>query len=127
MANNIHLELTVKDGRLQFSNDGLKAKYNNFLNNIPEGSKVELFISVCNDKGSDTQLARLHAMIRELSSGLGYTFDEMKLIIKKHSGLSFTENDEIKYKSFANCTKDELSLAIQSCITIADFNEIQIR
>ena len=40
----------------------------------------------------------------------GYTFDEMKCVIKDATGLS--------NKSFADCSKDELMLAIESCIQI---------
>jgi hypothetical protein len=40
----------------------------------------------------------------------GYTFDEMKVIVKQASGL--------EDKSFADCSKDELMLAIEACIQI---------
>jgi hypothetical protein len=41
---------------------------------------------------------------------LGYTFDEMKLVVKQASGL--------EDKSFADCSKDDLMLAIEACIQI---------
>jgi len=40
----------------------------------------------------------------------GYTFDEMKDVVKDASGLGG--------KSFADCSKDELMLAIEACIQI---------
>jgi Lon-like ATP-dependent protease len=46
----------------------------------------------------------------EIAKEAGYTFDEMKLIIKKASG--------IEGKSFAECSKDELMLSIEACIQI---------
>ena len=49
-------------------------------------------------------------------------FEEMKKLVKESAGLSFIVKDDGKdehlTKSFAECTKDELSSVIQSCIEI---------
>jgi len=124
MINHASFNLTKESGKLKFPGDAHQNRYKNFLDSIPEGSKVEIYISIIgDDKPSLSQLSRVHAMIRELALNLGYTFDEMKVVIKKHAGLFDGEN----VKSFADCTKDDLNLAIQSCIQIGDFNEIQLR
>lgn len=65
-------------------------------------------------------LAKVHKSIRVLSGHIGYTFDEMKNVIKKQSGLYTLSEDGIEYKSFAHCTKDELSLAIQACVDLSN-------
>ena len=80
-----------------------------------------------NDKGTNAQLARLHAMIRQIANDLGYTFNEVKLMVKREVGLCFMRNNTEYCKSFADCDKDELNLAIQECIRIGDFNGIQLR
>jgi hypothetical protein len=60
----------------------------------------------------------VHACIRELASESGYTFDEMKTLVKQQSGLCYDGGDVIMCKSFAECSKDELALAIEACIEI---------
>jgi acetate kinase len=80
--------------------------------------------------GSFAQISKIHTCIRELANEGGYTFEEMKSLIKQRSGLCIviTENDEAKeiYKSFAECTKDELSMAIQACIEIGEIYNINL-
>ena len=63
---------------------------------------------------------RIHVMIRELASTLGYTFEEMKLLIKRKAGLCIVKNKSEYCKSFAECDKDELNLTIQALIDIGD-------
>ena len=64
-------------------------------------------------------LAKVHKSIRVLSFHTGFTFEEMKSIIKKRSGLYMTSKSGIEYKSFAYCTKEELTLAIQACVDLS--------
>src|ERR1035437_8108794 len=64
-------------------------------------------------------LAKVHKSIRVLSFHTGFTFQEMKNIIKKRSGLYTTSISGIEYKSFAYCTKEELMLAIQACVDLS--------
>jgi hypothetical protein len=66
-------------------------------------------------------------MCREIANELGYTFEEVKLLVKRHAGLCFTRNNTEYCKSFADCDKSDLNLAIQACIEIGDFNEINLR
>jgi hypothetical protein len=99
-----------KDGKLVFAHPQDKLAYEIFVEKLKEGDKVDMFIEVSNPDHSKAQLAKVHACIRELAKESGYTFDEMKLIVKQTSG--------IEDKSFADCSKDELMLAIEGCIQI---------
>ncbi len=127
MKNNFFGKLSVKDGELDFPNKIGKTRLTTFLKDIPDGTKMEVFISVSTKKGSNAQLARLHAMIRELANDIGYTFMEMKLIIKRQTGLCFMRDNKEYCKSFADCDSDELNLAIQECLRIGDEQGIQLR
>ncbi len=127
MRNHIQLNLAIKDGRLHFPVKALRNKYENFLKNAPDGARVELFISIADGKGTNAQLARVHAMCRELANEVGYTFEEMKLQIKRKAGLCFMRNKVEYCKSFADCDASELNLAIQACVEIGDFNGMQLR
>ena len=127
MKDSLFIQCTVKNGTLVFPIKAIGNKYQKFLNDLPEGAKLEIFIGVSGDKGSNPQLARLHAMIREIAQEIGYTFEEAKLVVKRKAGLCFTKNKEEYCKSFGQCDKDELNLAIQACIEIVDFSGMQLR
>ena len=127
MKDSLFVQCTIKNGALDFPIKAVGNKFQKFLNDLPDGAKLEIFIGVSGDKGSNPQLARLHAMIREIAQEIGYTFEEAKLVVKRKAGLCFTKNKEEYCKSFGQCDKDELNLAIQACIEIGDFSGIQLR
>lgn len=86
---------------------------------LESGSKIEIFLNQISDDKSLVQLAKVHAMIRELATFTGHSFDDIKSAVKEQSGLVLiygTKHHE--YKSFSNCSKDELSMAIQTCESI---------
>jgi len=127
MKDQIFIKLSVKDGKFDYPLKINKTRLDTFLKNMPDGSKLEMFIGVTTHKGSNPQLARVHAMIRQIANDIGYTFEEVKLQVKRKAGLCFTRN-KIEYcKSFADCDKEDLNLAIQACIEIGDFSGIQLR
>ena len=85
-----------------------------FVDKIPDGQIVEMYIDLASADHSKAQLAKVHACIREMAKESGYTFDEMKMIIKRQSGLCYEGGDAEYCKSFADCSKDELALAIDT-------------
>ena len=127
MKDNLFVKASVKDGKLYFPIKAMETKYRKFFEQLQDNSKLEIFIGVSGVKGSNPQLARLHAMIREIAQEIGYTFEEAKIQVKRSSGLCFVKDKQEYCKSFADCDKDELNLAIQSCIEIGDFNGMQLR
>ena len=127
MKNHINLDGIIQNGKITYPIKANQTKLNNFLANTPEGARVEIFISVNDGKGSNAQLARIHAMCRQMANDIGYTFEEMKLQIKRKAGLCFMKNNTEYCKSFAKCDTEELNLAIQACIEIGDFSGINLR
>ena len=127
MKDNLFVKASVKDGKIYFPIKAMGTKYRKFFEQLQDNSKLEVFIGVSGVKGSNPQLARLHAMIREIAQEIGYTFEEAKIQVKRSSGLCFVKDKQEYCKSFADCDKDELNLAIQSCIEIGDFNGMQLR
>ena len=95
-----------------------------YLKALPDGAEIEIFISTVSAKASKAQIAKVHANIRQLSNELGYTIDEVKDLVKKKAHLI---NDEGKLKSFADCTRDELSRAIEETISMGDFTGSNLR
>ena len=127
MKDSLYIKCTVKDGALDFPNKGTKGKFDRFIKNLPDATKLEMFISASSSNGSLPQLARVHAMIREIANEIGYTFEEMKLTVKRQTGMCIVKNGVEYCKSFADCDKAELNMVIQTCIEIGDFNGMQLR
>jgi hypothetical protein len=99
-------------------------QYERFVSDIPDGSIVEFFYELQHDDGTLPQLAKLHVMIKELATHIGETAENMKLLIKDRAGLCIAREVSGKEyflaKSFGECSKDELSLAIQAAIEIGE-------
>ena len=125
--NSISMTLTVKNGEMIYPVKALETRFKEFLKNLPDNSKIEVFVSAGTDKGTLSQIAKIHAMIRELANELGYTFEEMKLQTKRQSGLCIVKNNEEYCKSFADCDKQELSAVIQTLFEIGDFANVNLR
>ena len=99
-------------------------QYEQFVSHIPDGAIVEFFYELQHDDGTLPQLAKLHVMIKELATHIGETAENMKLLIKDRAGLCIAREVSGKEyflaKSFGECSKEELSLAIQAAIEIGE-------
>mgnify|MGYP003133866924 FL=1 len=120
MKQNLFSNLIKRNGKLEYNIKAQETIYNKFVDSLPEGSKIEMFISVSGDNGTNAQIAKIHVSIRELANELGYSFSEMKLQIKRMSGLCFNKNGGEYCKSFGDCSKDELNSVIQEIIQLGD-------
>jgi len=117
---NFFSNLVKKNGKLEHSIKTKETIYNKFVDSLPEGTKLEIFVSVSGPKGSNAQIAKIYVMLRELAAEIGYSFEEMKLIIKRKTGLCFNKNGQEYCKSFGDCDKIELNSVIQNIIEIGD-------
>jgi len=113
-----------KNGRLEFTSLSSSKQYELFVSRLPEGQLVECFYEATHDDGTLPQLAKLHAMIKALANHIGETAENMKLLVKDRAGLCIVREVSGKEyflaKSFAECSKQELSLAIQAAIEIGE-------
>jgi hypothetical protein len=108
------IKLIKKDGKLTYADEKSKLAYMIYADKLPEGQVVEMYLDLADADHSKAQLAKVHACIRELAKESGYTFVEMKDLIKEASGL--------KDKSFGEASKDQLMLAIEACIAVGREN-----
>lgn len=110
-----------KEGRLECSLSMTK-QLEKFVSSIPENMQVEVFYEATHDDGTLPQLAKLHAMIRELSIHIGESVENMKMLVKDRAGLCIARTVSGKEyflaKSFGDCSREELSLAIEAAIEI---------
>jgi len=107
-----------KNGKLIYATPQDALAYEIFVDKLSEGQKVDMYFDLIGADHSKAQLAKVHACIRELAKEGGYTFDEMKALVKQQAGLCSDNNGVYECKSFAECTKDELMFAIEACIQI---------
>ena len=115
-------KLKMQDGKLVYPKKMDKVAFKLFTEKLSEGQEVDIFMSISDSNGSSAQISKVHKCIRELAKESGYSFDDMKKLIKEHAGLFIDGN----YKSFAKCDKDELSMAIQACIEIGEFYNVNL-
>ena len=120
MKQNLFSNLTKKNGKLEYNIKAQERIFNKFVEDLPEGAKVEIFVSMSGDNGTNAQIAKIHVMIRQLADDTGYTFSEMKLQIKRQAGLCFNKGGTEYCKSFRDCNKSELSSVIQELIITGD-------
>lgn len=122
---NVNIKVKIQpDGSLipASANDVSKLKLFNMGIDKSNPHEIDCYLTlvVNNDDKTAGQLAKVHALIREISNSTGHSFDEIKTIIKERAGLT-TSSD---LKSFADCNKKEMSDAIEQCIVLG--NELGI-
>lgn len=111
-------KLKKQNGKLIYPKAVDSSKYQIFLNKLNEGDEVDIYLELATDDASLAQLAKVHSMIKDLSNFTGTPFMGMKLLVKKEAGLCFIKDQELICHSFGDCSKDQLSLAIQACIDL---------
>jgi len=102
-----------------------EAKYNKMLTHLKDGTLVHVMYEVIKDDHSLVQLAKVHALIRELAHCTGNDFEDVKLEVKRRAGLTVKAYDNSgapieMVKSFADCSKEHLSMAIETCILLGN-------
>lgn len=123
---NLHFtgKYVKRNGRLEFSSLTVAKQFELFVSHIPEGQIVEVFYEEQHDDGTLPQLAKLHVLIKQLAMHIGETAENMKLLVKDRAGLCIAREVSGKEyflaKSFSQCSKEELSLAIQAAMEIAE-------
>lgn len=113
-----------RNGSLRPISSAVSKQLEQYVSKVPEGTIVECFYEVQHDDGTLPQLAKLHVMIRQLASHIGETVENMKILVKDRAGLCIAREvagkEYFLAKSFAECSREELSLAIQAAIEIGE-------
>jgi len=124
----VHSVILKKSGnKLIYKNPNDEGLYKLFVDKLSEDHLVHLFFEANLTDGTYTQISKIKVCIRELAKEIGDTFENVEKEIKTATGLSSEVNCVIEYKSFADCSKDELSLVIQTLIERGDFVNINFR
>lgn len=118
---NQHFSITLikQQGKL-VARISKKALFKAFLDTIPEGKEVDLYLEAVSKNGTVPQKRKIHVMIRTLADHAGEQFDHMKLAVKQKAGLIINDNGQLVEKSFADCSKEELNQAIKAASNIGE-------
>jgi len=118
-------KLVKRDGKMIYRQGKNRELYKKFVNGLDEGQTINVYMEATTGNGTLAQLAKVHKCIRVLASDLGYTFEDVKFLVKDKAGLvikrNVGDNTYNDWKSFADCSVEELNLAIQACIDLGDF------
>ena len=99
--------LIKRDGKLEHTIQAKEALLDELIKDLPVGMK-----------GSNAQLAKIHAMLRQLASDIGEETATLKEQIKEEAMID---------KSFADCDTDELNDVIQTILKIGDWSGSNLR
>lgn len=117
MADQLPVSIRAKVVNKNLEIDPLgSAKLGLFIKGLQEGETVLITYEVQTEDASYAQMSKVHKHIRELANYTGDTFEDMKLQVKLRAGLC----NNTDCKSFADCSKEELSMAIQASIEIGE-------
>lgn len=115
----LSIQFIVKDGKLAPRNDLMKEQYKIFLASMQNGDIIDCVMELVSPTNTKAQLAKIHACINELAKEQGCSAAEMKMQIKDRAGLSD--------KSFADCSKEQLSEVIETILEIGRFLNINFQ
>jgi hypothetical protein len=111
----VSIRVTYKDGELKMDPLG-SAKLGLFIKGLSDGEKLLVTYEVQTEDASYAQISKVHKHIRELANYTGDSFEDTKLQVKLRAGLCTDTN----CKSFSECSKEELSMAIQASLEIGE-------
>lgn len=118
MKQTYNTTLIIRNGKLEHTLKAKEEMLNEIIKELPEGTKIEVFANTVGMKGSNAQLAKIHAMLRQLADDIG----DDPLSLKEH-----VKNQVMITKSFADCDTEELNSIIQTIITLGDWNGSNLR
>jgi len=120
--------LIKKDNKLVLEGGAtIDHQYENFIKELPEGFIVTQYLEATNPNNTLSQLAKVHKCIRTIANYTGNTFLETKKDIKIRSGLLIMSHGVDVEVSFSKISRDDMNLAIQSCIELGDELNINLR
>lgn len=110
----LKVRLKFKNGKFSGETPADEIRFGMFKESLNENSTLTVYFSV-DDINSKTlpQLAKIHAMIKELSDYTGQDYTTIKEIIKMEANLTeIDETGKTILKSFSRCTREDLNTAI---------------
>lgn len=112
----LSIKFKKKDGKLILATPLEKERYRIFIAQLPEDGEVDAVMEFKSKTNTKAQLAKIHAMIKEIASEQGETPAEVKKLVKRDCGMAYHEDGKEIFQSFADCSKQDLSDVIEVII-----------
>jgi hypothetical protein len=121
------IEFVIKNGKLVSKDHIHRLRFKELLESSPEGTSIIGLFTVEKSDGTKSQLAKIHAMINELAIEVGEKPERVKLDLKKDCGLTYMQEESLRFRSFGNCSKEELSNVIENLYIRGEMVNINFR
>ena len=115
------------DGKLMPADALMKLRFQEYIKNLSDNDEVECILEGGNPNNTKAQLAKIHVMIKEIADETGDNIKDAKKNVKDFCGLTFYNNGEKQFKSFADQSRKELSYVIERMYEMGDFLNINFR
>ena len=122
MRDAIIINFKKKDGIVSFKSKKDKENYNKFKEDALDKDEISMLMTRNSTIKSLKILAKVHVMIKEIDLEMGEAPSDVKKIVKDRAMLKNIFNEP---KSFADCSSEELTLAIHECNKIFKFLNIK--
>ncbi len=127
MKGTVLIKFKVKNGKLVPLDKLMGFRLKQFLESIEANDVISAIFESDEPNKTNAQLAKVHVMIKEISDYTGERIEKTKLDIKEQCGMTYYKNEKKMYKSFADCSKEDLSKVIEQIYIIGDFLNINFR
>jgi hypothetical protein len=101
--------------------------YQKYISLLKEDTFVSVTFEASHRDNTKAQLAKIHAMIKEIADETGESVLETKKNIKNQCGLTFYKDKVKSYRSFADCSKVELMNVIENIYQLGIFLNINFK
>jgi|TARA_R110001592_G_scaffold42905_2_gene139235 hypothetical protein len=115
------------NGKLTPIDKLMHLRFKEYIQNLSDNDEVECILEGVNPNNTKAQLAKIHVMIKEIADETGATVKHTKLHVKDECGLTYYDDKEKKYKSFADQSRLELSKVIDRMYELGSFLNINFQ
>lgn len=109
--------VVTKDGLVP-ANDKERLKYRRLLATMSAGDNVQALFEKVTDDAGFAQLSKLYACMRQIVNDTGNDLETVKREVKQRAGMSYRRGSTEISKSFGDCSKADLGIAINACIEL---------
>ena len=120
----IAVKMQEKDGKLVYKDPKDAELIAAGIKNLRKSQIITVIFDFTADNGKLWHIAHLHGLIGKLSKETGDSSGDVKKEVKKRAGMIMVGGE---VKSFKDASKEELDYAIQICIDLGDFINLNLR
>lgn len=115
------IKFQKRNGKL-VPKDGLtKNRLKTYIDSLTEDDEIECMMEAVEPNNTKAQLAKIHAMIKEIADETGEDQKKTKMDIKDKCGLTHYVDNKKVYKSFADQSREQLSDVIEKLYLLGEF------